>query len=130
MVKRDDNQHIGDGCDTDEVVGNRELLPVEERVSAGATFAGTRQPESLRRHPMVAELGGQGQAMQAWQTPTTVTSSAPVVTLESSPHSIVTANGGGVKCLTLIGLPMTFSVDIDIVSASRCWANREHQLSG
>ena len=29
-------------------------------------------------------------------------------TLESSPRSIVIANGGGVKCLTLIGLLMTF----------------------
>jgi len=42
-----------------------------------------------------------------------------VATLKSSSHSIIIANGGGDKCLMLIGL-----FNIDIASTTRCWVQR------
>ena len=33
-------------------------------------------------------------------------------------HVVMLVNGGGVKCLTLTGLSMTFLTDIDIASTS------------
>jgi len=82
-------QHWGDGRAADEVAANRVLLPVEERVSADAAVASRLQSANVCLSVDV----------QPADIP--AASSAPAATLESSPRSIITANGGGDKCLML-----------------------------
>jgi len=83
-----------------QVAGDRALLPVEEHIGADAVVVGTRQTAVSQRLPidvqLVAELGGHGQALRIYQ-----------------PRSFLHSDGdpgmvAGVKCLTLIGLSMTF----------------------
>ena len=84
-------QHWGDGRAADEVAANRVLLPVEERVSADAAVAGRLQSATVCLSVDIKPA----------DIPAAIASSAPAATLESSPHSIITANGGGDKCLML-----------------------------
>ena len=102
-------------------MGSRAFLPTEERVGAGAAVTGRLQSANVCLSvdvQLVPSLAGTARRdghtghdhfLHCGGDP-------GVATLESSPYSIVIANGGGDNCLMLIGLSTS-----DIASTTRCW---------
>jgi len=96
-----------------EVAGDRALLPVEEHVGADAVVAATLLAEVSQHLSIDVQLVPSlaGTTKRCRYIPAVVASSTPTATLERRPW-----NGGGVKCLTLIGLSMTFFVNMTSIA--------------